>query len=248
MGTPSRVRSRRASAVAVIVGAAISLAGLTAQTVGAVADRTPAVDLAASMPVPARLTVVPAGLDNETTTTPPQGSPTPTSTDPPSSSDIPSSSEVPSSTDTPSSTEIPTSTETPESTEAPRYTTERPPTSWSPQLTSPRPTNHLATTSPPPPTVTGTPVPINDESSPYEFALPLILLACAILVGAALLAYTAHRRRSPKWVRTQVRVVPRHGATATFDTRPTDESGRDHVLTVVTAELGRSIVVEEDPS
>ena len=75
----------------------------------------------------------------------------------------------------------------------------------------------------------------------------LFVLVCAILLGAGVLIF-ARLHRGVAWVTTHVTVAPRLGPAMTFETRPVDESNRDHVLTVVPAEVRRSTIVEEDPS
>ena len=73
----------------------------------------------------------------------------------------------------------------------------------------------------------------------------LLALMCGVLLSAGLLI-RASRHRRVAWVKAHVAVKPRHGPGATFETRPDDERNRDHVISVVPVETGRSTTLEEN--
>ncbi len=88
-------------------------------------------------------------------------------------------------------------------------------------------------------------VKVANETGQGEMVVLLIVAALAIVVGAAVATYLARRHRGVRWLKTHVTVAPRLGAGASLQTRPIDDDSRDHLLTVVAAEIGCSTTVEE---
>jgi hypothetical protein len=82
---------------------------------------------------------------------------------------------------------------------------------------------------------------------PYAGSL-LALLLLWLLVHA--LGHVIQRHRESNWVHKHVTVTPRPGPGATFNTGPFDDygvdHGSDHILTVVGAEVRRSMTTEEE--
>lgn len=113
-----------------------------------------------------------------------------------------------------------------------------------------------ATSSPPTLATTGTGPDPGSDSDPVSFpvmptALVLALLVAllvGLLVASGVLARMIQRYRGAGWVTAHVTVTPRPGPGATFAIRPNDERDRDHVITVVPEEVGRSTAIEESPS
>jgi hypothetical protein len=79
-------------------------------------------------------------------------------------------------------------------------------------------------------------------------ALALLLAFVGTLLLSAGLIVLAYRRRDVAWVKEHVTVTARPGPGATFETRPGEDSDRDHVITVVPVEVGRSTTLEENRS
>jgi hypothetical protein len=75
--------------------------------------------------------------------------------------------------------------------------------------------------------------------------LPLLLLG-ALALAAGLLV-RAYRRRGMSWLAAHVTVAPRTGPHPAFQSHPTDESGCDHVLSVVPVGVRHSTILEENP-
>jgi hypothetical protein len=92
------------------------------------------------------------------------------------------------------------------------------------------------------------PVSVPTTAEPTEVWPVALLLALVVgvLLSAGLLVH-AQRHRGASWVKAHVTVAPQAGPDATFDTRPDDETNRDHVLTVVPVEVERSTTMEENP-
>jgi hypothetical protein len=84
----------------------------------------------------------------------------------------------------------------------------------------------------------------SEPSGGWELVL-LLALMCGVLLSAGLLI-RANRHRRVGWVKAHVAVKPRHGPGATFETRPGDGVNRDHVISVVPVETGRSTTLEEN--
>jgi hypothetical protein len=73
-----------------------------------------------------------------------------------------------------------------------------------------------------------------------------VLAVLAFLLAAGLLTNALRRRaQGNHGSGGQVRVTPRPGAGPTFVTTSNDEHSRDHIITVVPEEIGRSTTVEE---
>jgi hypothetical protein len=249
MSAPRRLRYCCGLAVVPAVAAAIWVTALTGQTVPAITDPLPDMPPMTTTAVPVPLQVLPAGLDQETSTIdePPTNEPPtnePPTDEPPTDeppTDEPPTEEPP--TDEPSTTEVPPTTNRPPitTTEPPVTTTTEPPvtTTTEPPVTT--------TTEPPVTTTTERPVvPASSESTGGWVLALLLVVVCVLLLSAGLLV-RASRHRGVSWVKAHVTVAPRPGPGATFETRLGDELNRDHVLTVVPVEVRSSTILEENP-
>jgi hypothetical protein len=234
MSTPFRICCCRGAAVV------ISLTALGGTTVPALADPLPPVTTTygpvPGPPLPAYVAPPPTSSTNEGPTRGTSESPTRTTTASPTrgTSESPTSATTASPTTTTSASPTTTTSASPTTT-----------TSASAMTTT---TASAMTTTTEPPTTTTAPVTPDATESKGGWALALLLaLTCAVLLSAGLLT-RANRHRSVGWVKAHVTVTPRPGPGATFETRPGDEPNRDHVFTVVPAEVSRSTTVEENPS
>ena len=226
MSTPFRICCCRGAAVV------ISLTALGGTTVPALADPLPPVTTTygpvPGPPLPAYVAPPPTSSTNEGPTRGTSESPTRTTTASP----------------TRGTSESPTSA----TTASPTTTTSASPTTTTTASAMTTTTASAMTTTTEPPTTTTAPVTPDATESKGGWALALLLaLTCAVLLSAGLLT-RANRHRSVGWVKAHVTVTPRPGPGATFETRPGDEPNRDHVFTVVPAEVSRSTTVEENPS
>ena len=104
----------------------------------------------------------------------------------------------------------------------------------------------ITTTEPPVITTTVPVAPVADESTdwPVLVLLPAIMLAS--LLSAGLFIRAKRHPGRPPLVEARVAVKVRPGSPTTFETRPSDEPGHDHVLAVVPVEVQRSTTVEEN--
>ena len=226
MSTPFRICCCRGAAVV------ISLTALGGTTVPALADPLPPVTTTygpvPGPPLPAYVAPPPTSSTNEGPTRGTSESPTSATTASP----------------TRGTSESPTSA----TTASPTTTTSASPTTTTSASAMTTTTASAMTTTTEPPTTTTAPVTPDATESKGGWALALLLaLTCAVLLSAGLLT-RANRHRSVGWVKAHVTVTPRPGPGATFETRPGDEPNRDHVFTVVPAEVSRSTTVEENPS
>ena len=250
MSTPFRICCCRGAAVV------ISLTALGGTTVPALADPLPPVTTTygpvPGPPLPAYVAPPPTSSTNEGPTRGTSESPTRTTTASPTrgTSESPTSATTASPTTTTSASPTTTTSASPTTTTSASAMTTTSASAMTTTSASAMTTTTASamTTTQEPPTTTTAPVTPDATESKGGWALALLLaLTCAVLLSAGLLT-RANRHRSVGWVKAHVTVTPRPGPGATFETRPGDEPNRDHVFTVVPAEVSRSTTVEENPS